>query len=348
MKLLLLLLLALGSVCLGQTPRQLAVDRDAYAMLEQDFIAFNPHYKEEHETRVARTVALAKQMFSEEAKGGKTTCGHQILFELESMLVSSADFKIIDARLHDLEASIGHPSSDKPDADGLWGTCYLQWYMKLYATYDHLESQAGDDPAPHPLPAFLARVSTPEKLTAYLDALSVSDVPHTGIDHEPEFNETLATLLQMVVRRKPENYAVDPALRDALLDRVLHRYRNSETGYWGERYRRDRREDLPDDLSVTFHVISYLKGKAPDMPRVVGTTLAIKDFSYPAGWLWRGQFWNHNNMDVVALMHFGWGGGECGTAPGDGGGDRPHVDVVPARFSPGGWIVQGEYCRRIG
>lgn len=306
MKLLFGLILLVVLPAFSELPPQAVLDRDAYSLLEQDFVAFNPHYKEEREPRVARTYALAKRMFEEEAKGGKTTCGHQILFELESLLVSSADFNRIDGRLRDLEASIGHPSSDKADADGMWGACYQQWYLKLYATYDHLEAQAKDEPAPHPLPAFLARISTPEKLTAYLDALSVSDVRHTGLDHEREFNETLATLLQMIVRRKPENYTVDPALRDALLDRVLHRYRNLETGFWGERYRRDGREDFPDDLSATFHVVSYLKGKVPDMPRVLDTTLAIKDFSYPAGWLWKGQFWNHNNMDVVTLFHYGW------------------------------------------
>jgi hypothetical protein len=290
----------------AQTPQQLALDRDAWSLLEQDFIAFNPHYKEEREARVARTKELARQMFAEEAKGAKTTCGHQILFELGSLLLSSADFKLIDSRLHDLEASIGHPSSDKADNDGMWGFCYEAWYLKLYATYDHLEANAPDEPSPHPLPPFLARVFTPEKLTSYLDSLSVSDVRHTGVDHEREFNETVATLLQMIVRHKPENYIVDPSLRDALLDRVLHHYRNPDTGYFGERYRRDGREDFPDDLSMTFHVISYLKGRVPDMPRVLDTTLAIKDFSYPAGWLWKGEFWNHNNMDVVALFHLGW------------------------------------------
>jgi hypothetical protein len=306
MRLFLTAALTLGAPAFAETPRQMGVDRDAFALLRQDFVAFDPHYPEERESRVTRTYALAEHMFDEEGKGGKTTCGHQILFELESLLVSSADFKLIDGRLHDLEASIGHPSSDKVDSEGLWGTCYQQWYLKLYATYDHLEAQAGDEPTPHPLPPFLARVSTPEKLTAYLDALSVSDVRHTGLDHEPEFNETLATLLQIIVRRKPDNYTVDPALRDALLARVLHRFRNSESGFWGERYRREGREDFPDDLSVTFHVVSYLKGKVPEMSRIVDTTLAIKDFNYPAGWLWKGQFWNHNNMDVVALFRFDW------------------------------------------
>lgn len=306
MKLLTILLVFIVSLASAETPNQLKLDRDASSLLEQDFIVFDPHYKQEREARVSRSVALAKQMFSEESRGGKNVCGHQILFELESLLVSSADFKFIDARIRDLEANVGHTSSDKPDSDGMWGRCYQEWYLKLYATYDHLDSEAQDDPPAHPLPAFLSRVSTPEKLTAYLDALSVSEVSRSGVDHEREFNETLATLLQMIVRRKPENYTVDPALRDALLDRVLHRYRNPETGYFGERYRRNQHEDFPDDLSLTFHVISYLKGKLPDMPRVLDTTLAIKDFSYPAGWLWNGQFWNHNNMDVVALFRLGW------------------------------------------
>ena len=301
-----ILLLANAALVSAQAPQQLALDHDASSLLEQDFIAFDPHYREERESRVTRTKELAKRMFTEEAQGAKTACGHQILFELGSLLLSSADFKLIDLRLHDLEASIGHPSSDKPDADGMWGSCYQEWYLKLYATYDHIESNAADEPSPHPLPVFLVRVSTPEKLTSYLDSLSVSDVCHTGVDHEREFNETVATLLQIIVRRKPENYTVDPALRDALLDRVLHRYRNPDTGYFGELYLRNGHEDFPDDLSMTFHVVSYLKGKVPDMPRVLDTTLAIKDFGYPAGWLWKGEFWNHNNMDVVALFHLGW------------------------------------------
>jgi len=306
MRLILAIVLALEAVLSAQISPPPVADRDASALLDQDFVAFNPHYKQERDPRVERTKALAKRMFDQEAKGGTTTCGHQILFELESLLISSADFKLIDNRIRDLEASIGHPSPDKPDAEGMWGSCYQEWYFRLYATYDHLEAQAGDDPAPHPLPKFLARVSTPEKLTAYLDALSVSDVRHSGVDNEPEFNETVATLLQMIVRRKAENYTVDPALRDALLDRVLHRYRNPQTGFWGERYRRDGREDFPDDLSLTFHVVSYLKGNVPDMPRLLDTLLSVKDLSYPTGWLWKGQYWNHNNMDVVALFHYGW------------------------------------------
>ena len=199
------LILFLASLASAQTPQQLALDRDASTLLEQDFIAFNPHYTEEHESRVTRTMALAKRMYGQEANGGKNACGHQVLFELGSLLISSADFKVIDARLHDLEANIGHSSSDKQDADGMWGACYQEWYLKLYATYDHLEASAGDDPAPHPLPAFLARLSTPDKLTAYLDALSVSDVrPPAGGPRQaanwPELTESEFAVVSLVAR----------------------------------------------------------------------------------------------------------------------------------------------------
>lgn len=73
MRLLLPLILVLGSAGLSENPRAPEVDRDAFALLEQDFVAFNPHYREERESRVASTYALAKRMFEEEAKGGKTT-----------------------------------------------------------------------------------------------------------------------------------------------------------------------------------------------------------------------------------------------------------------------------------
>lgn len=39
---------------------------------------------------------------------------------------------------------------------------------------------------------------------------------------------------------------------------------------------------------------------------MIGTALAVKDMNYPVGWLWQGQYWNHNNMDVVTLFKYGW------------------------------------------
>jgi hypothetical protein len=57
---------------------------------------------------------------------------------------------------------------------------------------------------------------------------------------------------------------------------------------------------------MTFHTVSYLEGKVPDMPKVVDTALALKDADTPPGWLWQGGYWNHNNMDVAVIFRYGW------------------------------------------
>lgn len=294
-------------------------DLTANASLQNDFVTFDPHYKEEKEERIARTRVLAKKVFSHEAAQHNTGCSHEILFETMSLLVSSADFKLIDQRLNDLEASLSDTAkqskSETPDMDGLWGACYKEWFLKVVASYDHLEKLSDDQPkpTPTPLPRFLERINTPDKLTGYLTTISVSDVAKTGVDHEREFNDMLATLMQMILRGRPQHYIVDPKLKATLLDLILHRFRNPSTGWWGESYVRDGRVEFVDDLSITFHTVSYLQqclncadGRVPDMPEVIDTTLAVKDLDYPVGWLWKGERWNHNNMDIVTLFKDGW------------------------------------------
>lgn len=276
-----------------------------HSMVDQDFLAYDPHYREERLQRVGEALKLGGQVVAAEAAGGKNACAHQILFEIEALLTTTAHFEAIDARLADLRAALSAPSQDHPDRSGLWGACYKAWYLKLYATYDHLEGDAAENPPPHRLPAFLARVGTPARLRAGLDALAISDVRATGVDHARAFNETLATLMQMIVRGRPENYRVDPRLRQALLARVAA-YQDPRTGYWGERYRRNGAIVYADDLSITFHIVSYLDGHAPNMPRLLETLLATKDAEFPEGWLMFGQYWNHNDMDVVTLFRAAW------------------------------------------
>ena len=86
----------------------------------------------------------------------------------------------------------------------------------------------------------------------------------------------------------------------------MNKARHNETGYWGEWYKTGDRLTKTDQLSITFHIISYLKGKITDWPKVIDTTLAIKDKRYPNGWLSRTGYANHHNMDVVVIFRYGW------------------------------------------
>jgi len=81
---------------------------------------------------------------------------------------------------------------------------------------------------------------------------------------------------------------------------------NTETGYWGAWYQWDGGIYKTDDLSITFHVAKYRKGKVPRLSKIANTTLSIKNKNYPFGWLENGEMTNHHNMDVVTLLNYGW------------------------------------------
>lgn len=302
-----LVLLASGWMCAAQAPQPAPPDPSAIA-LRHDFTVFDPQYPGEFLARALRMSALKNKVVAQEVSGVKNDCARQILFEAGTLLMTTTDFKRVDRRADELEAAIAHPSQDKQDTRGMWGSCSEQWYLKLDNTFDRLTYQAHDQPdaPPGPLPTFLDRVSTPEKLTAYLDSVSVSDVQHTGVDHGLEFNLAVSDLLRMIVLGEPMNYKVDPALRDAFLTLMKNRYQDKKTGFWGESFRRDGRVDFQGDISTTFHIVSYLHGDVPEMPHLIDTVLAVKDYNAPRGWLSLGQYWNHNNMDVVTEFQYGW------------------------------------------
>jgi hypothetical protein len=286
-------------------------DLEHNARKQQEFLAFDPHYEESKTERIARARVLGKQVHEWEAAGQNTSCSHQILWEIKALVTQTANFKEVDRRLDDLESNLAHPereaeAEEQDPEDGSWGKCFTEWYCKLDASCEEIGKEANKKRAPKIEPHFLDRVNSPEKLTGYLTSVSISDIPRTGVDNLLEFNLSLSNLLRLILRDRPKGYAWDPRLKAVLMDHILHRLRNPKTGWWGERYVRGGHVVFVDDLSVTFHIVTYLHGDIPDLPRVVDTALAVKDVDYPVGWLWKGQYWNHNNMDVVALFKAGW------------------------------------------
>jgi hypothetical protein len=280
-------------------------DVEHTARRQQEFARFDPKYEERKSARVERLRALAAEVNKREAARQSTACSHQILWELKLLIATTAGFGAIDARIRDLEASLAHPEREgiagKQNAeDGSWGKCFESWPLKLMASYDHRKDR------PSGPFRFLDRVNSPEKLTEYLASIATSDIARTGIDHTYDLNESLSDLMRLVLRDQPEGYAWHPRLKETLMDLLLNRFRNPETGWWGERYVRDGAVKFVDDLSMTFHTVSYLEGKVSDMAKVIDTALALKDVNTPAGWLYDGAYWNHNNMDVAVLFRYGW------------------------------------------
>ena len=301
----------LSFIAKGQVVSIPESDLHASERLLQDFISYDSSYVKKRSEAAVKAKILAKKVFELEAKGYNTFCLHQILYEAGSLLYSTANFTLINERLNDLERTISSPETQtniemKDPIDESYGKCYVEWFLKVVASYNQLEKTTGDNPEPTPLPHFLDPVNTPEKLENYLTSISVSDIRKTGVDNEREYNEMHATLIEMIIKGSPQNYVVDSTLKQSFKNLLFNKLRNPITGWWGERYIRNGHIEFVDDLSTTFHTVSYLKGNVPDMDKIISTLLVVKNVPYPVGWLWKNEYWNHNNMDVVTLFKYGW------------------------------------------
>jgi len=284
-------------------------DVEQKAKVAREMVAFDPHYWKSLVSRQWQALHLEEQVRANEARGSQTACSHQILTETFWLLGNTADFAAIDRRLRDLKASIAaseleSTAGEQDPEDGSWGRCYSEWFFKVDASIDHV--LLDPERAPERPMRLLDRVNSPEKLASYFASVAVSDIARTGIDHRREFNEMLADLTRLILHDWPRGYAWHPRLKETLMDLLLHKFRNRDTAWWGESYVRNGHVEFVDDLSMTYHVVTYLKGDVPDLDVMVNTLLALKDEPYPVGWRNSGRYSNHHNMDVVTLLRFGW------------------------------------------
>ncbi|MGC2111758.1 MAG: hypothetical protein WA655_19735 [Candidatus Korobacteraceae bacterium] len=288
-----------------------ASDLEYRQRARQEFTIFDHSYAHSRAERVKQVRALGKQVFARETAGQPSECSHQILNEIAWYLGYTADFKAVDRRLADLQNTLAHAemeakAAEQDPADGSWGACYTQWFFKLDASFDHLRELTAKGERPKYKPRFLDRINSPEKLRAYLTAVSISDIADSGVDHRREFNESLADLLRLILDGAPKGYRLDRGLRPTMMKLIREDFRNPATAWWGERYARDGKLEFVDDISITFHVVRYLNGDVPELAKVGETALAVKDLDYHVGWLEDGQYTNHNNMDAVVLFKYSW------------------------------------------
>lgn len=190
--------------------------------------------------------------------------------------------------------------------DGSWGACHNEWFFKLDASSDALDDLAERKSDPkHPV-RFMDRINSPDKLTAYLDSIVVSDLRRAGRDNRKELNYSVSALLRTISRGRPANYQYHADLDKTLKQYLLSKWQSPETGYWGAWYMRDAKIMKTDDLSMTFHFVSYLKGNVPHLGKIAMTTYRNRERPYPYGVMEDGTYTNHHNYDTVRLFRYGW------------------------------------------
>ncbi|MFH1804081.1 MAG: hypothetical protein ABID63_04240 [Pseudomonadota bacterium] len=223
----------------------------------------------------------------------------------------------LDAMVARLEDSFDHHDQSyvgrqSPD-DGSWGWHYQEFHHKFDATIVRLHELAAARRAPRYALDFLEPVSTPQKMRDYLEHLRISDIATTGRNQRDEYGGVLTCLAQLCFKPTLRAYAerhvrgikLDQAYVDCLAD-FLDESQNPETGYWGPWYQADGQIHRYDDLSYTFHIVSYRKGDVKRWPEIIRTTFANRTAEYPLGWLANGEQNNHNNYDVAKIFRFGW------------------------------------------
>ncbi|MBI3892320.1 MAG: hypothetical protein HY303_12425 [Candidatus Wallbacteria bacterium] len=276
----------------------------------RELAKFDPRYAAHKRELRARLKPLLNRMAREEARGKDVACARDLASEAGWLLGYTTRFDEAAERIEALKSVLATgaepcPAGRQSRADGSWGCCRT-WYLKLDATAERVMAieRAGMEPV---LPlTLLDRINSPERLTAYLESILVSDPARTGVDNRKELNIATSVLVRFIQRGIPRTYAYHPGLRAALCTFVDGRWRNPRTGFWGAWYVTPKGVVRTDDLSITFHLASYREAPLEGWPRMFETLMAMRKAEYPNGWLQGGRNSTHHLYDVVRLMRLAW------------------------------------------
>src|SRR5476651_749648 len=183
---------------------------------QREMIAYDPAYLQHKAVWLTRTTAIGVQLYKKEALNEHIECEHQLFNELIWLYIFTADAKRIDTQLSELEAMLRSPvQANSTIKNNIAQDCSKAWFMKIADHYDELKTKMDY--------AFLLdSINSPEKLTAYFKPLTVSDIAHTGIDHDRELLESLSNLMRLILRGQPEGYHYHPELKATLMKLILN------------------------------------------------------------------------------------------------------------------------------
>lgn len=288
---------------------------DLATLIHAAFRAFDAAYDASRDPLKACWSALSDRLDRLQEAGHAMTCSEQIRQEAKWLLNYRADWTRLAERLTALQASLA--DLDQPllaqATDGSWAGCTTEFYRKLEPTVDELQAPDLDLADVRPL-AFMSHLQDPAALRAYLWSLQISDIARTGRNDRDELGAALTGLTQLFYKDELRDlldkdglgFKIDSPLENALAD-FLSATQHPRTGYWGPWYRFGDQLMMVQDLSFTFHQVSYRRGNISNWPSLAETTLRIKDRRYPNGWRTKdGGLSNHHNYDVVQIFFYGW------------------------------------------
>lgn len=295
-----------------------AVMTDFSALITEQFCAFDQNYVAQQESYAGKLAPLQDKLIAAQSAGNSMAASDQKMIESKWLLLYTADWKALDAKLADFSKSLENPDQSWAEkqvpSDGSWGPCYDQWFLKVDAMIDAVNTLADAGQAPEYPFLFMEPISTPDKMIAWLEGQKTSKIYADGLDRRDALGAVTATLSQMCFKSEIRDYFQTYVKGFDLTEDYITAYKtwlddwqDDQSGYWGGWFETPDQGVLKsNDLSLTFHNISYQHGKVDLWPEIFETTLAIRDDAYPFGWKHNGDFNNHNNYDVTKIFELGW------------------------------------------
>jgi len=258
---------------------------------------------------------LVEEIRQRQANGENLTCSVQIYREAHWLVNYTTRGAEVERRIGDLKKSLADDrdqswAAQQDESDGSWGACYESWFFRLHASVDPLKELQVKGEKPRYRLKFLEQVDTVEELEALYDEMIISRLDVDGTSHRRDLNLVTTALGQMLwlpelAEVLDEDYPREK-MAQALIRIVDDKWQNQETGYWGAWYEQGGRINKTDDLSITFHIVSYRKGDVKRLEQIARTTLNLRETKYPFGWHDRGTTNNHHSYDVAKLLRFSW------------------------------------------
>lgn len=292
------------------------------SLIEHQFLQYDPDYSEQKAERDPQLVAMETTLGDFEKQGKEMMISRQHYFEAKWFEEYTAHFGRFDRLREVFLRSL--KNTDQPDQleqapDGSWGRFLHLFFLKLDQTVDAINDLSDDDPQvspKYPL-SFMSRLNDPQVRDRYIKQLLVSDIAETGVNNRDALNAVASGLAQFCFKNRLKKYIRNYTTGFELTDEYVASYKDlvdwwqdEITGYWGAWYKTDLGIVHTQDLSITYHMIAYIK-KAKTLPinywpRIIATTFAIKQRPYPYGWMHDGHMNNHNNYDVAKIFKYGW------------------------------------------
>jgi hypothetical protein len=308
-------------VAASPTPSAALADTatDFHDLIEQQFERYDPEYRAHRMLYGERLNALNETLARAEAQGRDLYCSRQMFLEAKWLQRYTARWDRLEDLIERIEQSLSDHdqryAAGQLPIDGLWGICHEEEFMRLSATIESLSRLADRGERPRYRIRPRAAFDTGKKLLNGLQNLLVSDIAKSGVNNRAELSSFMTSFAQGAF--KPHLYELVLESLDlrgsATVEEIREAFRfflngsqDPETGYWGAWYLVDGKIYKSLDLSITYHVIAYTKGRVEHWPEIIETTAAIESEPYPYGWRHDGRYNNHNLYDVARIYKLGW------------------------------------------